>query len=134
MRATQRHRPLSRTILAGLDVDQLARIAAQVSYVGSVEHKDTPSFAGTPPRPRPDATLCDRSLARQQADITAWLREAVRKGVIGPPWEGDYPRYAWYKSGDVVYEARLVNRAQGTYKGYGLLPDEWPKGIGDYYV
>lgn len=104
-----------------------------VRYVGSVEHKDTPSFAGRPPRPRPDATLCDRALADSQILLTQWLRTAIGKGAIGGPWEGDFPRYAWFKSGDTVYEARLVNRTQGTYKGYSLLSDEWPKGIEAFY-
>jgi hypothetical protein len=26
-----------------------------------------------------------------------------------------------------MYEARLVNRANGEYKGFPLLPDEWPQ-------
>ena len=71
-----------------------------------------------PPRPRPDATLRDRALADSRDQLTQWLRAAITKGVIGGPWEGEFPRYAWYKQGDTVYEARLVNRTQGTYKGY----------------
>lgn len=27
----------------------------------------------------------------------------------------------------------LVNREQGTYKGYPLYEDEWPEGIADHY-
>jgi len=133
MRATKRRRPLNRTICEPFDADRLQCIGSSVRYVGSVEHKDTPSFAGSPPRPRPDATLCDRSLANCQDEITGWLREAVSKGVVGGPWEGEFPRYAWYKRKETVYEARLVNRTQGTYKGYGLLPDEWPRGIEAFY-
>lgn len=133
MRATQRRRPLSRTLLPTIDPERLGRLAATASYVGSVEHKDTPSFAGRPPRPRPDATLCDRALADSRDRLTEWLRTAIAKGAIGGPWEGEFPRYAWYKTGGTVYEARLVNRTQGTYKGYGLLPDEWPKDIETCY-
>lgn len=80
-----------------------------------------------------DATPCDRALADSRDRLTEWLRTAIAKGVIGGPWEGEFPRYAWYKTGSTVYEARLVNRAQGTYKGYGLLPDEWPKDIETHY-
>jgi hypothetical protein len=133
MRATQRRRSLSRTLLPAINPERLGRLAATASYVGSVEHKDTPSFDGRPPRPRPDATLCDRALADSRNQLTEWLRTAIAKGVIGGPWEGEFPRYAWYKTGGTVYEARLVNRAQGTYKGYGLLPDEWPKDIETHY-
>jgi len=93
----------------------------------------TPPFAGRPPRPCPDATLCDRALANSRDQLTEWLRTAIAKGVVAVPWEGEFPRHAWYKTRDIVYEARLVNRTQVTYKGYGLLRDEWPKGIETYY-
>jgi len=133
MRATKRRRPMGRSLLTVTDREQLKRLAMAASYVGSVEHKDTPSFAGHPPRPRPDATLCDRALADRRDQLTQWLRAAIVKGVIGGPWEGDFPRYAWYKSGNTVYEARLVNCTQGTYKGYRLLLDEWPRDIQAHY-
>ena len=103
-----------------------------MSAASSTRTHYTPSFAGRPPRPRPDAIQCDRALADSRDQLTQWLRAAIIKGVIGGPWEGEFPRYAWYKQGDTVYEARLVNRTQGTYKGYCLLPDEWPKDIAVY--
>lgn len=31
--------------------------------------------------------------------------------------------------GDALYEARLVNKGDGTYKGYPLEPEERPRGI-----
>jgi len=34
---------------------------------------------------------------------------------------------------DQVYEARLVNRTSGEYKGYKLRREEWPDGLGDLY-
>lgn len=85
MRATQRRRPLARSLLPAIDPERLGRLALVASYVGSVEHKDTPSFAGRPPRPRPDATLCDRALADSRDQLTQWLRIAITKGVIGGP-------------------------------------------------
>lgn len=119
--------------MTGTDPDRLCGLAAHACYVGSVEHKNTPSFAGRLPRPRPDASLCRRDLADLQDQLTNWLRTAIGRGVIGGPWEGDFPRYAWYKDGATVYEARLVNREQGQYKGYPLHPDESPHGIDSYY-
>ena len=41
--------------------------------------------------------------------------------------EGDFPRYAWYKNGTDLYEARLVNRDNGQYKGFPLERFEWPE-------
>lgn len=132
MRAPRRKRQMPRRILVlpeSLDLDALA---ATVSYVGSPEHKDVDSFAGSP-RPRADATICDASFVSRLAELNDWLRQAVRRGCIGTPWEGNFPRYAWYRDGDIVYEARLVNRGTGEYKGYALTRHEWPDEIGDFY-
>ena len=65
--------------------------------------------------------------------LSGWLRTAFRLGAVGPPWEGRFPRYVWYKHEGVVFEGRLVNRALGTYKGYPLGKDEWPAGIESIY-
>ena len=65
--------------------------------------------------------------------LMKWLKKAIIKGVVGAPWEGKFPRYAWFKDGETVYEARLVNRQAGEYKGYPIRQDEWPEGIEKYY-
>jgi len=114
-------------------VSEREEIAARISYVGSPEHKDVPSFAGNPPRPRPDASICEQSLANERDKITSWIREAVQRGAYGAMKENGFPRYLWYKDGDTVYEGRLVNSGNGTYKGYPLMADEWPRGIESCY-
>lgn len=131
MRAPRRRRPRKRTFYAPPDAD-LADIASRVSYVGSPEHKDFPSFAGRP-RLRADASLCPREI-RDQELVSEWLRSAIRRGAVGGPWEGGFPRYVWHREGDVVFEGRLVNRGSGSYKGYPLDEDEWPRGIEEIYV
>lgn len=105
----------------------LAAIASCVSYVGSPEHKDAPSFAGWP-APRADATICDRSWRDRQTEITGLLQQAILAGSVGSPWEGPrpYPRYVWAVVSGEVFEARLVNSETGQYKGYGLAPEERP--------
>jgi hypothetical protein len=65
-------------------------------------------------------------------EIQQWLRLAFTVRCFGPPWEGDFPRYAWCKVGETVYEARLVNRGLGHYKGWQLSPEEWPDGIDEF--
>ncbi len=130
MRAPKRKRPQSRIIQpppAGVDV---ARLASRVTYVGSSEHKTGPSFAGEP-RPRADASKCDTALNDRLKEIQGWLRRAFEVRCFAPPWEGGFPRYAWCKVDKVVYEARLVNRGQGQYKGWQLTPNEWPDGINE---
>lgn len=109
----------------------MTALAARARYVGSSEHKTGPSFAGVP-RPRADATKCDTALNDRLDEIQGWLRRAFEFHCFGPPWEGDFPRYAWCKVDAVVYEARLVNRGLGQYKGWQLNPDEWPDGIDDF--
>lgn len=131
MRAPKRRRPMARTIAKlpeGVDAEQVAR---RVRYVGSPEHKAGPSFAGAP-RPRADATKCDESLNSRLLDIQRWLRHGVAMGCVGGPWEGGFPRYVWCKVGSVVYEARLVNRELGEYKGWQLDHEEWPSRIDQF--
>lgn len=66
MRATKRRRPLPRAVTddPGSVSDRHA-MAAQVTYVGSPEHKDTPSFAGNPPKPRPRVSFGSGRMARR---------------------------------------------------------------------
>ena len=131
MRAPQRKRPRKREISVPPNV-VLADIAEKVAYVGSPEHKDFPSFAGRP-RFRADASLCPRWIKDRQV-VEKWLRSAIRRGAVGAPWEGGFPRYAWHMEGDTVFEGRLTNKVLGEYKGYPLERDEWPRGIEDMHA
>lgn len=127
MRSPKRHRPRKRVIIPppqGLDP---STAAASAKYVGSPEHKDVFSFAGNP-KPRADATICDRSFVNRLGEINHWLQDAIRNGNTGD-WTGSFPRYAWHREGDVVFEARLVNEINGEYKGYLLKREEWPDGL-----
>jgi len=130
MKSPKRRRPHNRTIVSPPPGVDLNETASQAAYVGSPEHKDQPSFAGQP-RPRADASICDPELSRSRARLTRRLRESICAGNIGAPWEGEFPRYVWCKIDDDVYEARLVNRGNGEYKGYRLKREEWPDGIPD---
>lgn len=127
MKSPGRKRPLRREITVPEDVD-LSALSERLSYVGSPEHKSTRSFAGHP-RPRADASICDPKLANSQNQVTQWLRDAVRLGNVSTIWEGDFPRYVWHELDGNPYEARLVNREQGQYKGYPLRPEERPGGL-----
>jgi hypothetical protein len=100
----------------------LVALAQTVRYVGSVEHKRYPSFAGHP-RPRADATLCDPTF-KDADELTSVLAGAMRDGAIGAPWEVDYPRYVWARMNGTWYEARLVNPVLGEYKGYALTAED----------
>ena len=103
----------------------LAQVAERAHYVGSPEHKRSPSFAGRL-APRSDASICDPSLSNQQTRVQSWLRAALRIGNCGGPWENGYPRYVWHKEDALAYEARLTNQASGEYKGYPIHLDQCP--------
>jgi hypothetical protein len=127
MRAPKRKRPMRHTLMkVAPDID-LEALAARARYVGSSEHKSFPSFAGNP-KLRADASKCDPSLTDPD-EITEWLREGIEDGLIGAPWEGEFPRYVWRVVDGVCYAGRLVNRDAGTYKGYPLDADEGPEGV-----
>lgn len=128
MRAPRRRRPLLREIAPVPHTVDLEAVADRASYIGSPEHKDAPSFAGQP-KPRADAAICPRHLAREQVLVTDWLRRAIRLGFVSALWEGEFPRYVWHREAGVAYEARLVNRSNGQYKGYPLNPGEEPRGL-----
>lgn len=128
MRSPRRRRPRRRERFVPPDID-LAELAARVKYVGSPEHKDAVTSVGVPRR-RGDASICPREYNELQL-ATGWLRSAIRDGSTGGPWEGDFPRYAWHKEAATVFEARLVNRGDGSYKGYPLNDDEWPRHMVD---
>lgn len=131
MRAPKRRRPQKREIRVPPNTD-LQAVANRVTYVGSPEHKDFPSFAGMP-HPRADASLCPRTITDAEI-VTGWLRSAITRGATSALWEGGHPRYVWHKEGDTLFEARLINKSNGSYKGYPLTPQEWPKGIEKHYA
>ncbi|MEM9553481.1 MAG: hypothetical protein AAGC60_04430 [Acidobacteriota bacterium] len=102
-------------------------IAARVRYVGSPEHKAYPSAAG-PPRPRPDATLCDPKYKGREEELSGYLKEAIRREVVSSQFESGFPRYVWLWLEGVLYEARHINGPHGTYKAYALVDEaEYPK-------
>jgi hypothetical protein len=61
------------------------------------------------------------------------LKKAILLGATSTLWEGGFPRYVWFKQGDVAYEGRLVNSGSGEYKGWPLARDEWPDDLESIY-
>ena len=112
----------------GVDITMLSR---NVRYIGSVYHKDLPSFAGKQPRPRPDASICPPKMATQQGVLQRWLEESLQRGNFGGLWENGFPRYVWRQEAGILFEARLVNVVSGVaqYKGYPLDADQSVEGM-----
>ena len=133
MKAPVRRRPLAKQLASWRsDHARLQGLEARVSYVGSPEPKDMPSFAGSP-RPRADASLCPRELTRDHDKVEGWLREALRRGAVSELCDGVFPRYVWFQHEGVVFEGRLINREAGEYKGYPLEPGQGPHGLEELY-
>lgn len=124
MRKVNRRRPLGRARVSSPPGASLEALATRASYIISTDHKDYLTEAG-PRGLRSDATPCPRHLTRDAAEV--WLRKAIAAGHVGGPWTDDpFPRYAWFRDADTVYEARLSNSELGEYKGYPLDRSEWP--------
>lgn len=107
----------------------LEAAAAQAVYVGSGEHKRFPNPLADP-HLRSDASDCDAvdpTLSQDPERLTAWLREAIRRGQVSPEFEGIFPRYVWARiptpRGTETVEARLTNSGLGHYKGYFIDMD-----------
>ncbi|MER7487024.1 hypothetical protein ABTY20_14205 [Streptomyces sp. NPDC126497] len=113
IRPPERRRERRRTVTeppAGVDREALARRAAYEAW--------EPRSADTLPSAVP--------AGRTQEEL---LRAALTEGALGGPWERDFPRYAWYRTDDVVQEFRLAGADPGRYTGYTLHPSEWPEGL-----
>ena len=135
MRAPQRKRPQKRTVAPPCDVD-LSEVARKATYVGSQEHSSILGLA-LPHKWNPHSTRCPPEITDKEL-VLKWLRCAISLGAVSALWEPRiqrrFPRYVWYMDGDTVYEGRLVNSGNGSYKGYPITKEEWPKGIEDIYA
>lgn len=120
-----------------------------VLYIGSPYHKRYKSKWGAP-QLQSDKTECPPEVDPEVA--AAVLAEEIQARIVAGCHsvlrDGDWPRYVWGVASfpaeadsvvEVAWEARLVNREQGSYKGYpvsqhrhsNLMPAEveellWP--------
>lgn len=128
MRTPKRRREQIRKVSVPAQTIDLTVVASGVKYVGSPEHKDTPSFAGRL-RPRANAAICDPQFVGRQDELTELIRANILAGNVGGLWEGGFPRFVWCRYGEDIYEARLTNQGNGEYKGFKLEPGEEPEGL-----
>lgn len=123
-------RPASQTLGSAL----LKSLASGAVYVGSVQHKDTPSFAGAP-KPRggakhvgsadesPDCMLCPTRWAWQKDAATNLLQLAIERGQFHDDGSPGLPRYVWARDpvdSRIIYEARRLSTPATGYKAYPL--------------
>ena len=99
----------------------LESLAGRVSYTGSEAHKRNAGNFGVGTRPRPDATLCDEVKIYDKEVAERLLKGGVEAGLVSEQTDNDYPKQIWSVQDDLVFEAQLENREQGTYHGYPLL-------------
>jgi len=96
MRSPKRQRPTRHVVTRVADDVDLPALAARVRYVGRGEHKSFPSFASAP-KLRADASKCDPAFTDAD-EITSWLRASIEDGVVGAPWEGEFPVVGQFES------------------------------------
>src|SRR5580765_5153276 len=124
MRAPRRRHPRATRQLQPSRPDKLPELARQATYILTPEHKDYLTTAG-PGKLRSDATACPRDL--DFAEVESWLKETIEAGKVSADTDNGFPRYAWARVGDLVYEARLSNSGLGQYKGYPIHDYEAPE-------
>ena len=114
-----------------LERDAVAGIAAQADrarYVGSIEHKNYPSPAGTP-SPRHTASKCPRVEEARWPELNEALRAAIRSGLVSDAIdECGLPRYVWGVFDGQLFEARRLSAPEGGYKAFPVEPFELPVG------
>jgi hypothetical protein len=99
----------------------LAQVASRAQYIGSVIHKDSPSFAGSMPHPQPARSVCPRALNQNRAHIQQWLQAAIVAGRCGSDWISGFPKYVYHRAEETVFCGQLMSPyGQGHYKGYPL--------------
>ena len=108
-----------------LSEEQIEAAARSAVYVGSPEHKRSPSFVSSI-RPIQGNSICPPALSTDRNQLTEWVRQAIRNRWIAAPLEGIYPRYIWYRDGDDWFQGRLTNQGLGEYKGWPIAKDQLP--------
>lgn len=110
--------------------EQLAQAANRARYLRSPYHSRS-----APGGPGPSSLIVGRRRFASKCAVT-WvpdvaqeaLRRAILLGNVSTEWRGIFPRYAWHRDGDTVYQAALSNQELGDYHAYPLeSPLEWPK-------
>ena len=114
----RRPAPVRPAVKNNLSESDRAVLASQAEYIGSLHHKDTPSFVGNRPAPRPgtksveeidlegienpDCTICPRKWARRQQAATDLLRKAIKSGHISDDASAtSLPKRVWARDPDM---------------------------------
>lgn len=127
-RKTYRPKRKVKRICSDCSSQRLEEAAHRAVYEGSPYHRNPKAGRIPASRRYPAASKCDQKWTLDLA--TKALQEAIRAGLVSDDWRGDFPRYAWYQDGLVLYEAVLSNQERGSYHGYPLNgKEEWPQGL-----
>lgn len=105
------------------DKTRLATAADKARYAPSEYHCRLPDGRPRRLRAKP-ASVCQRTWA--VPDATEALRVAIVRGHVSDVWEDDFPRYAWHRDGETIYEARHTRGPTGSYHAYPIEESEAP--------
>jgi hypothetical protein len=108
------------------DKGRLEQAADRAVYSPSDYHCRLPDGRPRRLRARP-ASAFPRQWPIKEA--TEALRVAIIRGHVSQAWEDDFPRYAWHREGETIYEARHTGGPRGTYHAYPIDRSESPPGL-----
>jgi hypothetical protein len=78
-------------------------------------------------RSRP-GTPCRRNWRRSEAENA--LKRSIRAGRVSEVWNGDFPRWVWYRDDDgALYEARSELKTPERYHAYPVERHQIPRDI-----
>lgn len=110
-----------------LSDEELRKLSDDALYRVSEYH--CPVDGRPPKRRRKPASHCPDF--NSLSDAKRAVRKAILEGKISERWTRgkEYPRYIWYKAGQVWYEGRTEDGSPGVYHGYPIEEIELPEGL-----
>lgn len=107
------------------DAGEAAIVASRASYVPDGKHKDYPAPGGEWTYFRnSEGSKCPPIARDRWHELHTALRAAIRAGVVGGEFRGDFPARVWIYIGARLCEARLSNQETGQYHGFPLDYEE----------
>jgi hypothetical protein len=74
------------------------------------------------------ATPCPRRWNKSEAEKA--LRGSILAGRVSEKWDGEFPRFVWYRDDDdTIYEARCEVASPGRYHAYPIENRQVPRGV-----
>lgn len=105
----------------------IGMLKGKLKYTCSEDHMMTPKMGKSMKISIDNKSKCPKDIV-DPIVVVNWIELALDKGLYSEEFDGNYPRYVWWKrihDNEIQYfEARITNREIGEYKGYPLFKYE----------